>query len=412
MQYTLETLLQQVGCSKYPQLFQDIFSKAMETYNQSGCFLTDRAYYDRLHEQYGCFEKYYDVYVKAAAQVAQDEALGRFLVLLVESLLNEETRNLTADNLGMLSVPEGKNPLGYRMLWGLAVCAQIDGAANRMRKRGLPEKYICSALTDMVNCVSNYALLHEGEPGYGLLIWAQKFVEGRLFTIQRLQIELHTKLSWKIAVFRNAAGDVVTLAGRQTLHRSGYPLGSLYCTETEDSFEAGITETEDAWIGHPYREDGFVEREKVILKKSEWIKVLAEQDPVVELHIPENGRLNPEEVSQSLEQAKEFIAQYFPEYAYKGWITHTWMVDPRLTDILPESSNIIQFMRRFRKVGLSSQGENVFYFIFHKPNPKPGVEFQIETLPAKTTLERGIRQYYLDGKVIYEMGGFFLPEAL
>ena len=122
MKYTLENLMAQVGCAAYPERWHDIFADAMAEYDREGCAPADPAYYDALHEKYGCMERHGDLYRSAALQVATDEPLARFLTLLVVALCDDEHRGEDIRKLSLLKAPQGKVPLAYNMITGLALC--------------------------------------------------------------------------------------------------------------------------------------------------------------------------------------------------------------------------------------------------------------------------------------------------
>ena len=141
-------------------------------------------------------------------------------------------------------------------------------------------------------------------------------INGRLFRIKRLEIEMFAKFGAKAAVFRNANGDLVTLAHELPVHKSGNALGSKGYEDEGRSYTAIIEETDATFTGHPFDERGLVKPDTVTLKKSEWTKVLENGDPVVSLHIPAEGRLDPETIDETLEATKKFIADYMPDFKY------------------------------------------------------------------------------------------------
>jgi len=55
--------------------------------------------------------------------------------------------------------------------------------------------------------------------------------------------------------------------------------------------------------------------------------------------------------------AKTFYRKYFPEYDFKGFICHSWLLSPGLSQVLPETSNIIKFGKRFTII--ENQAQNV-----------------------------------------------------
>jgi hypothetical protein len=100
---------------------------------------------------------------------------------------------------------------------------------------------------------------------------------------------------------------------------------------------------------------------------------------------------------------REFMATYFPDYAYKAFFCGSWLLDPQLGDLLGHDSNIALFGKRFTPVCTKNDGYGVFRFAFLKPDNN----FAFEDLPEDTRLQRAVKKHYLDGKAIYAMHGFF-----
>ena len=404
MKFTLKTLMEEVGCKKYPERWGEIFDGAMAEYDEQGCYLTKVEFYDELHEKYGCFSKYGEVYKAAARQTAEDEALSRFLTLLAMALQDDEHKK---DDLKMFSrpvTPEGKGVLAYEMVTGLALCSQLETGAENMRKRGFPQETINDVLTLAVGGVSTSERKNNGAPGFELLGWAQLYINARLLIIERLEIEFLSKFSAKAIVFQNKDGAIVSLANDLELHRDGFALGSLHYEEEEGSWIATVEETEDAWVGYPFAENGYVSGEKIELSKEEWDKVLETGDPVIRLHIPPVGKMTPEMIDKTLVEAKKFAKEHYPDFNYKAFACHSWLVDPQLDEILNQESNIVKFRQRFHSLTRKSGGTDVFNFIFNKPN----MNFDIRDLPEDSSLQRALKNHYLSGKAIYELEGFFL----
>lgn len=403
MKFTLKTLMAEVGCKKYPERWNEIFEAAMDEYDEQGCYLTKVEFYDELHEKYGCFSKYGEVYKAAARQTAEDEALSRFLTLLAMALQDDEHKK---DDLKMFSrpvTPEGKDTLAYEMVTGLALCSQLETGAENMRKRGFSEETINDVLALAVSGVSTSERKHNGAPGFELLGWAQKYIEAKLLIIERLEIEFLGMFSAKAIVFQNKDGAIVTLANDLELHRDGFALGSLHYEEEDGSWMATVEETEGAWVGYPFTENGYVSKEKIELSKEEWEKVLETGDPVIRLHIPPVGKMTPEMIDKTLEETKIFAKEHYPDFHYKAFSCHSWLVDPQLDEILNKESNIVKFRQRFHSLTRKSKGEDVFNFIFNKPN----MDFDIRDLPEDSSLQRALKNHYLSGKAIYELEGFF-----
>jgi hypothetical protein len=122
--------------------------------------------------------------------------------------------------------------------------------------------------------------------------------------------------------------------------------------------------------------------------------VFTRGDPILHLHIPAIGPLTPESCDASQDEARAFFAKHFPETSYRFGICESWLLDEQLTEILPASSNIVSFQRRFtHDPDWSSPGDDdTIRFTFGRL-PK-----DLGELPQDTTLQRGIVRMIREGK--------------
>jgi len=400
---TLEQLMKSVGCEKYPERWNEIFETAMDEYDKNGCPLAKWDFFEKLNDEFGCFEEYGYVYQAAVEQLKNEEMLQRFLVILTMALADKEHKKEDLKEFKRPRTPEGKEPVAFEMATALALCTQFRDAAEELRKRGIDEKYIKNAFLYAVNGTRNYIWRHDGAYGFDLLSWAQKYIEGTLFPINRLEIEIYATFGGRAIVYQNADGELIPLANDIAVHRSGRGLGSTNCEDEEGSWECFVEEDEEHWIGYPFMEDGLVSKDKIKLRKDEWKEVVRRGDPTIGVHIPPTGKLTDELVEATIAETKEFVAKYFPEYKYKAFGCTSWMMSTQLDELLG-GGNIVKFSQRFRRLTKCAKGQDVFGFVFHKPD----MNFELKDLRENTTLEKKLKQLYLDGGTLYEMFGFFL----
>ena len=77
---------------------------------------------------------------------------------------------------------------------------------------------------------------------------------------------------------------------------------------------------------------------------------VAKGDDIIEVHIQASGPLKETECKESIAMAREFFGKYFPEYNYKCFTCHSWLLDDSLDELLSETSNIVKFRRMFELV--------------------------------------------------------------
>ena len=106
------------------------------------------------------------------------------------------------------------------------------------------------------------------------------------------------------------------------------------------------------------------------------------------------GPFPPEAIDASFAMAKAFFTAHFPDERYEIAVCHSWLLDPQLAEYLPETSNIVQFQRRFREAYRSDESGNddTLLFVFRAPGTP------LDELPQRSTLERAVVRHIRDGK--------------
>ncbi|MFT4165816.1 MAG: acyltransferase domain-containing protein [Microlunatus sp.] len=103
-------------------------------------------------------------------------------------------------------------------------------------------------------------------------------------------------------------------------------------------------------------------------------------------HIPRSGPLSAEEVDASFACARRFFAKHFDDHPADAFFCSSWLLDPELCRVLPESSNMVKFQQRWALDGEPAIGDNdALFFTFSR---RPPVD--LDALPRDTTLQRAI----------------------
>jgi hypothetical protein len=114
--------------------------------------------------------------------------------------------------------------------------------------------------------------------------------------------------------------------------------------------------------------------------------------PDLDVHIPEDGPLDPAGCDESFGAARPFFARYFGN-TYRSAICRSWLLDDQLAEYLPETSNIIRFQRRFRATGQVEDGDHdILEFVFRRHPDDLG------ELPQRTGLQRAIVAHLQAGR--------------
>ncbi len=403
---SIDKLMESVGCRKYPARWKGLFEAAMKEYDTDGCPCFTTEFYDRLDARYGCFETTREYYIRAAKAAAGDEALGRFVVLLITALRDKTYRSEDLAGFERPVTPPGKDPDAYEMATAFVLVALFEDGADELRRRGVPDEYIRTVLKYAAGGIKSYIRRHNGALGYDILWWGLLYTQCELFPIVRLEMQFNVNWSFCVTVFRNADGQSVPLANGMPVHSSGRYLDPADTEDTEGSWTAEIEETDSAWIGHSFGADGLVKKETTVLPKSEWQIALKAGDPVIDVHIPASDPFTPELIEHSFEETRRFASEHFPDYKYRAFICHSWLMSAQLDALLGEDSNIVKFSRRFRRMTKKSHGDDVFSFVFN------GIDRNTDPhlLPENTRLERALKSLYVSGGALYEMYGYILSE--
>lgn len=118
----------------------------------------------------------------------------------------------------------------------------------------------------------------------------------------------------------------------------------------------------------------------------------AADEPYVYMHISDNEKLTGCE--ESIKEARAFFRKFYPAYGDCVYMTNTWLLEPRLAEILPESSNIMQFQKLFHIYDRYDCRSEVLKRIF-------GVEKEnLDEYTPSTSLARTVIDYLKSGKML------------
>lgn len=65
-----------------------------------------------------------------------------------------------------------------------------------------------------------------------------------------------------------------------------------------------------------------------------------------------------------LSAPKNFFAEYFPEFEYKCFTCHSWLLDKSLSEVLKPKSNIIKFQNMFEEFK-SEESDAILKYVFN-----------------------------------------------
>lgn len=395
---TLEQMQTDLGLSAMPDAFSEIYQKIRDTWQDHAVkILSDDFILQTLHGSYALIP-WWELVVEAAGQVRQNQAMS-LLVCLLEQWVKEG-----GDPYDPAYQPPQGDGLAYDFLHLFAALPSIPNSIAHLRARGVPEDVIASTLQEYDYCV-NTCITHLGRPAFdrGRLGWISRLVRNTLIRIGRFKYDLPGNYYYGSRIYRHKDGRLCILADNIDVHRSGRLLGCVGHTDTEGSFFAKLEQTETAVTGHLVRGDRVLP-ETVTLPLSEWELCLCGDDPVPRIHIPGDGGFDPQTISDSFARAREIFAKCYPDYPFKAFFCSSWLMSVDLRDMLKPTSNILGFQDCFLRVPFISSGLGVFSFAF---NRAPVIPESFDDLPEDTSLQRAIKQHFLNGGYIHEGAGIF-----
>ena len=131
--------------------------------------------------------------------------------------------------------------------------------------------------------------------------------------------------------------------------------------------------------------------------------------PKISLHIPSDADIRPSAINASVKAARAFFAEYFPAYADAPIWCDSWMLSPKLKELLPATAKILGFQNAFDIISEDSESKTAISWVFKKTKIQQET-LDFNDLPEKTTLQRKIKALLLKGKAPGMAQGFLVRE--
>lgn len=231
----------------------------------------------------------------------------------------------------------------------------IGTREEKLKKRGVPEEYYENIPELMIKPqIENYK--KTGSCNVLDFPWERNFYSGHIFRLDRFYF-IPYKFEDPFMLYRNKENGEVT-----GVYNGGYKVskdGQVISEESllkEPSFVTDKKVEDGVITGNYMNTCGIISENKVSLLENEVRAALTPGDLLLALHIPGGEGYTPAKLKSSMELALSFYEKYFPEYDIKGFWSESWLYDPRLSLLLPESSNIVTVQRRFYRYSIGGNG--------------------------------------------------------
>ncbi len=368
------------------------------------------SYLRGLHEEYGIFPQNLELLVEAAGKVAENEDLCMFAKVLHNIIGPHAGSGKAFPEFELPVAPQDtEDVLAYDMVSVFPVIAHIRPSWEGLTERGV-EADILKVRFSMIDEWLTNIIKTQGRPSWGKthFLYYRVFVYVSELRIGRLRFEWVEHSPYPVKAFVNEEGEMRLMMDDVTLHRSGHVLGTYGFADEEGSFYAKVSETEEEYEGYVVDEETHLAQDyPTKLLKKEWKLAFQAGDSIIKVHVAPGSGFTKEECDKSFARAREIFDRCFPEYDFKGFLTHTWFLGPALEPILKEGSNLKNFRKYFTIFPAKSNAQDALMYVYglHVKNPS---EVAIDELPEDNSLKKGLKEQLKKGEYVYEFNGFFL----
>lgn len=132
--------------------------------------------------------------------------------------------------------------------------------------------------------------------------------------------------------------------------------------------------------------------------------VRKENEITIGIHIPSDADFSPSAVDRSLENARRFFIQYYPETEGAEYCCESWLLDGQLRGMVRENANIVSFQNRFEILDEGTAGTDFIEWVFQRNS----ADTDYAEFPENTSLQRNLKKHLLAGGVIRSAYGKIL----
>ena len=365
-----------LGITEYPPLLEEIYNAG-----ESLADFSEKTV-DMLDEEYFVIGECKDKIIASYESTKKNEALWEYTKAAAAFL-----PRVSVDDGAKLILPSVDDEYYSYLLLIMALPAAIDN----YYKRGFTKDQVVPILSSFKDAINL------GTKKYH---WLRNYTSSVIFKTSLFGITPR-RIAAPIMLLKNAKGEYKILMIDRKIHRDGKIFGSAGYTDEEGSFIADFSETDEFYMGHEVI-DARVSREVSKLYKSEWRLITKQGDGMAGVHIPRGSDLSDEKMMKSFKEAFEMTARHYPDFNPKTVHCQTWMLEPKLAEILGPDSKITGFINKFLKYPVKSNGQELFNFVF------PGDFDSYEALPEDTSLQRKLKAMYIGGEFIHAHAGFVI----
>ncbi len=389
----IKELATRLGIEEYPEAFEKIYN-SVDLKSTEHC---DISSFEKLEAEYNVFGDFYPALIDGINELAEKPDLLAWCNIACEYLKGD----ISAEEARATPMPVSDGSPAGDMLMMAVLASMLPRAVKKYKEHGLSHDETAFNLHSFYICMNLVKML-TGRPGINRLYfgWLMHYALCYIFNYKSLNFEMKKFNQPAILLKKKDCEEFAVMMTEGRFHRSGQILGSAGYTDEDGAFDAEFSETDTAFTGHLSSERGYVSSELTALSKNEWECAVREGDSIISLHIPRNTDLSYEALLATYKGGLDMLKRCFPEHKAKYLFCYSWIIDSRLRDLLGEKSKVVGFGDTFRRFPVNNTGREGKGFIFF------GSCCPDEELPETTSLQRKVKELYINGGYTYASAGF------
>jgi hypothetical protein len=394
---TFAEIAASLGIREYPGELNEIYAKMSQT-NVPAC---DLSLIDSLQEKYNFFADLYDVVRENAVAVNTNAACSTWIKVATSYAKQVDIKAAKA-----LPVPQPDGTVFTQMLPYYIVLGQIPDALAKYLACGFEE-------TEVLGLFATFrGSLRKVEKLTGIIglnqtyySWLNNFTKAVIFKTEGFQFEIKEFPKTVLYLRNRETGKLLPMRLSGLICVGGeQPVGSYGYADESGAFTPTFSEDEENYYGHGVF-DNIVDSEKNAYPKTKWECVVRPGDNCLSIHIPSGTDISTEATMRACKSAVKIVRKFNPEKASNVIYGSSWILNPKLKDMLGENARISQFLECFTKYPMQdANGNAVFNFVFS------GRPENLKELPEETSLQRKIKALYLSGGCLHKYSGVIYIE--
>lgn len=168
--------------------------------------------------------------------------------------------------------------------------------------------------------------------------------------------------------------------------------------DTMKAYSRFVKEYRRSWGVSGFDRDFWTTRQAdaVLFRIGELEYELNEEEDRICLHVPSDTTFAARPLNDSCTKARAFLKEYAPAWGERPFYLNSWLLWPGLSRFLNPDSRILSFRKAFDFCLAEEDSSDYLEWVFQiAPGQLANVDMQ--SLPERTSLQRGLKRYVLNG---------------